>query len=79
MIDLSDDHENADDSIRVKCEFDSNTIDFSAFSMTYGRSDRGRFRKIIEFGIQTARIFVLGSSQSVTVFIEPHFTTIRRS
>jgi hypothetical protein len=29
MIDLSDDDENADDSIRVNCEFDSNVIDES--------------------------------------------------
>jgi hypothetical protein len=28
-IDSSDDDENADDSIRVKCEFDSNVIDES--------------------------------------------------
>jgi hypothetical protein len=28
-IDSSDDHENANDSIRVKCEFDSNVIDES--------------------------------------------------
>jgi hypothetical protein len=27
MIDLSDDDENADDSIRFNCEFDSNVID----------------------------------------------------
>jgi hypothetical protein len=29
MIDLSDEPENADDSIRVNCEFDSNVIDES--------------------------------------------------
>jgi hypothetical protein len=29
MIDSSDDHENANDSIRVKCGFDSNVIDES--------------------------------------------------
>jgi hypothetical protein len=29
MIDLSDDDENADDSIRANCEFDSNVIDES--------------------------------------------------
>jgi hypothetical protein len=29
MIDWSDDDENAADSIRVKCEFDSNVIDGS--------------------------------------------------
>jgi hypothetical protein len=29
MIDLSDDPENASDSIRVNCEFDSNVIDES--------------------------------------------------
>jgi hypothetical protein len=29
MIDASDEYENASDSIRVKCEFDSNVIDES--------------------------------------------------
>jgi hypothetical protein len=29
MIDSSDEYENASDSIRVKCEFDSNVIDES--------------------------------------------------
>jgi hypothetical protein len=29
MIDSSDEHKNASDSIRVKCEFDSNVIDES--------------------------------------------------
>jgi hypothetical protein len=29
IIDLSDEYENASDSIRVKCEFDSNLIDES--------------------------------------------------
>jgi hypothetical protein len=29
MIDSSDEYENASDSIRVKCEFDSNEIDES--------------------------------------------------
>jgi hypothetical protein len=29
MIDSSDENENASDSIRVKCEFDSNVIDES--------------------------------------------------
>jgi hypothetical protein len=27
MMDFSDENENADDSIRFKCEFDSNVID----------------------------------------------------
>jgi hypothetical protein len=30
QIDLSDEYENTSDSIRVKCEFDSNVIDESA-------------------------------------------------
>jgi hypothetical protein len=76
-IDSSDENENASDSIRVKCEFDSNTIDLSGtLTSSIGRC---RFRKIIEFGIQTRRIFVLPSEQSVTALIEPPPTTSRRS
>jgi hypothetical protein len=43
MIDWSDEHENTDDLIRVKCEFDSNRMKWWLQS---------RFRITIEFGIQ---------------------------
>jgi hypothetical protein len=81
-IDWSDDSLNASDSIRIKCEFDSNTIDLSVSSFfakpnpTVGRC---QFRMIIEFGIQTHRIFVWLSSECVTGLIEPPITTTRRS
>jgi hypothetical protein len=81
-IDSSDEYENSSNSIRVKCEFDSNTIDLSATgsSPMQNRSvGRFQFRKIIEFGIQTLRIFVLLSAQCVTGLIEPLLTTTRRS
>jgi hypothetical protein len=82
MIDSSDDFENNSDSIRVKRQFDSNTIDLSApgsFVMPNLSAGRAQFRKIIESGIQTHRISVLLSPQCVTVLIEPFLTTTRRS
>jgi hypothetical protein len=81
-IDWSDEYENASDSIRVKREFDSNTIHLSAprFSPKPNRSiGWGQFRMIIEFGIQANRILVLLGPHCVTVLIEPPFTTTRRS
>jgi hypothetical protein len=81
-IDWSDENENTPDSIRVKREFNSNTIDVSdpgSFPMPNGLTGRCQFRKIIESGIQTHRISVLRSAQSVTVLIEPPLTTTRRS
>jgi hypothetical protein len=55
MIDSSDDLQNASDPIRIKCEFDSNTIDLSdpcSFSKVDGQSSSRHFRKVIESGIQ---------------------------
>jgi hypothetical protein len=69
-IDSSDEHENASDSIRVKCEFDSKTIHSSL---------QAPFRKTIEDGIQTRRTLETPSSETVTVSIEPRLTAIRRS
>jgi hypothetical protein len=58
-IDSSDESENIADPIRVKREFDSNTIDSSgscSFPMPNSSAGRCEFRKIIELGIQTFRI-----------------------
>jgi hypothetical protein len=55
-IDRSDEYENVSDSIRVKYEFDSNTIDLSdscCFPMSNWSVGPRQFREIIEFGIQT--------------------------
>jgi hypothetical protein len=81
-IDSTDESANASDSIRVKCEFDSNRIDLSipgSFLKLYRGVGRGQFRKIIESGIQARKIQVAGSEQCVTVLIEPPFTITRRS
>jgi hypothetical protein len=81
-IDSSDEHENVSDSIRAKCEFDSNTINLSgpsSFSISNWVGRRAPFRKIIKFGIQTRRISGLLSAQCVTVLIEPPSTISRRS
>jgi hypothetical protein len=81
-IDSSDEHENTFDSIRVKCEFDSNTIDLSGrglFLMPTGSTCQCQFRKITEFGIQARRISESQIVQRETVLIEPPLTRIRRS
>jgi hypothetical protein len=81
-IDSSDEFENANDSIRVKSEFDSTIIDLSgAWTLLLSHSSvgRGQFRKIIEFGIQTPTISVSLIVQCGTGLIEPLRTTIRRS
>jgi hypothetical protein len=69
-IDLSDDPENASNSIRVKREFDSKTIHSSSHFA---------FRKTIEGGIQACRISETPSSETVTDWTEPRLTTTRRS
>jgi hypothetical protein len=81
-IDWSDEYENASDSIRVIREFDSNIIDLSgvcSFLSFHSSVGRGKFRKIIEFGIQTPTISGSFTVQCVTGLIEPPRTTIRRS
>jgi hypothetical protein len=81
-IDWSDDQKNASDSIRVKRELNSNTIDLSApysFLKPNRSLGRSQSKKIIEFRTQACRISILFSAQSVTVLIELHFTTTRRS
>jgi hypothetical protein len=81
-IDWSDEFENASDSIRVNREFNSNTIDLSGSGSSLksnGLFVRWQFRMMIEFGIQTRRILELLSARCATGFIEPSFTTTRRS
>jgi hypothetical protein len=81
-IDGSDEDENANDSIRVKCEFNSYIIDLSDIDSLPKPSSsvcRCQFRKVIESGIQRRRISVLLSTQCVTVLIEPPLTATRRS
>jgi hypothetical protein len=81
-IDSSDDDENDKDSIRIKRELHSNTIDLSGecpFLPPKRSVGRGKFRIIIESGIQTRRTFGLLSVQCATGFIKPLLTTIRRS
>jgi hypothetical protein len=54
-IDSSDEKENVSDSIRVQCEFDSNTVDLSApssFPMPNWPVGRDQFRKIIELKLK---------------------------
>jgi hypothetical protein len=80
-IDSSDENENTSDSIRVKREFDSNTIDLStsgAFQKPNRLVGRCQLKKIIEFGIQERRISGLLSPQSETILIDPPLTTTRR-
>jgi hypothetical protein len=69
-IDWSDEDDNAWDSIRVKCEFNSKTIDIRLWL---------RFKSTIEFGTQNRKISKLFCLESVTVFINPSLTTTRRS
>jgi hypothetical protein len=70
MIDESDEDENADDSIRVECEFDSNI-------MNEGFKCPSRIR--IGSGSQDCSIPEAYNSVGVTVSIEPSFTITRRS
>jgi hypothetical protein len=69
-IDSSDEYKNASDSIRVKCESDSNIMN---------RSFQRPFTITIEFGIQELTISELLPTESVTVLTEPLSTTTRRS
>jgi hypothetical protein len=57
-IDSSDEYENASDSIRIKCEFDSKTKHPSL---------QAPFRKTIEDGIQARKTSKTSSSETVTV------------
>jgi hypothetical protein len=69
-IDWSDENENAEDSIRVKCEFDSKTIILTC---------QWSFTITIESGIQNRSIAKGENAVSETILIEPSFTIIRRS
>jgi hypothetical protein len=71
-IDLSDENENAVDSIRVNREFNSKTTNFNelpSLPKLNGSVNRYRFRKVIEDGIQTHRISVLDSVQRVSAHL----------
>jgi hypothetical protein len=73
---------NISTSIRVKREFDSNTINLSdpgSFPKPNWSVSRFQFRQIIESGIQARRISVLFTVQCVTVLIESPITTTRCS
>jgi hypothetical protein len=65
-IDRSDENENADQSICVKREFDSETIDLMS---------RCDFRKTIELGIHTCSISAESMVKSRTVLTESSSTT----